>query len=278
MADRGGLDPRTDRPLVGKRVLVTRNREQAGKLSRLLAEAGAEPVELPTIRIAEPESWEDLDRALHQLDGYGWVVFTSANGVRGFFSRLGALGKDARALQGVKIAVIGPASADALREAGMRAELIPDEYVAEALAGELVRQDVGGKRILVARPAEGREVLVDLLRAQGAEVDEPVVYRTLPAQDAGQRVAQLMNEQGLDVATFASSSSVRNLMALLGAETATRLGRVTIACIGPVTAETAREFGLRVDVVAQEYTISGLVRALENYYRDGAVSPSGEEA
>lgn len=255
-----------NRPLFGKRVLVTRGREQAGDLSRLLAEVGADPVELPTIQIEPPESWEPLDRAIARLQEYGWVVFTSANGVRGFFGRLASHGKDGRALSGARVAAIGPATAEALARVGIRADFVPKEYVAEAVAAGLGELGVAGCRLLVARAAGAREALVGLLRDRGALVDVVPVYRTVPVPGSADRLRELLEGERIDVATFASSSSVRNLVEMLGEEVRDRLARLVVACIGPVTARTARELGLRVDVVATEYTIPGLVRALEEYY------------
>ncbi len=255
-----------NRPLFGKRVLVTRTREQAGDLSRLLAEVGAEPVEVPTIRTQPPECWEPVDEAISRLAEYGWVVFTSGNGVRSFFDRLDALGKDARALGRSRVAAIGPATAGALREAGIRADLVPEEYVAEAVAARLIEQGAAGSRILLARAAEAREVMAEMLAKEGARVDQVAVYRTVPAPEAGHRLKGLLEGKGVDAATFASSSSVRNLVAALGEEAREHLDRLLVACIGPITARTARELGLRVDIVASEYTIPGLVRALEDYY------------
>lgn len=255
------------RPLFGKRVLVTRAREQASQLSRRLADAGALPVELPTIQIEPPESWTQVDRAVGQLDDYAWVVFTSANGVRWLFQRLETLGRDARALGQAKVAAIGPATAEALRAVGVRADFVPSEYVAEAVAAGLAERGVAGERVLVARAAEAREALVARLRSQDARVDEVAVYRTVPALDVGPRLRELLDSGDLDVVTFASSSTVRSLVGLLGDDASERLARCVVACIGPITAQTAQELGLRVDVVAAEYTIPGLVRALEEHYR-----------
>jgi uroporphyrinogen III methyltransferase/synthase len=256
------------RPLFGKRVLVTRTREQASSLSALLGEAGARPIELPTIRIEPPESWDEADRAIAELSSYTWVVFTSANGVRSFLGRLEVHSKDARAFGSAKIVAVGPGTAEALRAYGIRADLVPGEYVAEAIVSSLSEQGVDGARVLVPRAADAREALVSLLAARGARMDDVTVYRTLPvAEDVGLRLGDRLAAGELDAITFTSSSTVRNLLRMLGEEATTLLARTVVACIGPITAQTARELGLHVDVVASEHTIPGLVRALEEYSR-----------
>ena len=255
-----------NRPLFGRRVLVTRAQEQASQLSHQLAEAGAQPVEVPAIKIEPPDSWQELDQAISRLQGYDWVVFTSANGVRSLFGRLESLGRDARAFGRCQLAAIGAATAEALHAVGLRADYVPDEYVAEALAAGLASRGMAGSRTLVARAAEAREALVALLRDQGALVDEVPAYRTAVVPGATGRLQQILEEGGLDAVTFASSSSVRSLVSALDDPSRDCLAGLTVACIGPITAQTARELGLRVDVIATQYTIRGLVEALERYY------------
>lgn len=263
-------------PLTGKRVLVTRSEEQAPVLSSLLTRAGALPIEIPVIRIEPPESWEPVDRAIARLGEYDWIIFTSANGVRSFLGRLGTLGMDAGSLEGGKIAVIGPATSAALTEAGLCADLVPREFVAESLLAELTRVGVTGKQVLLARAAEARDVLTIGLREQGAQVDVVALYRTRPAKEASTRLVELLTERKLDVVTLASSSSVRQLADALGESFQELLGGVVIACIGPVTAGTALELGMRADLVAEEYTMAGLVSSLERFYRE-RVDRSGIE-
>lgn len=255
-----------ERPLFGRRVLVTRSREQAGVLSAVLRGAGAVPVEVPLIGIAPPANWELVDQAISCLHEYSWAVFTSANGVRSFFGRLAALGRDARVLGPCRVAAIGPATAGALRESGIRADLVPAEFVAEALLAELAKAGVGGERVLLARAEVTRDVLEGGLRELGARVDLVTLYRTTRVEDAPARLASVL-ARGLDAITLASSSSVRHLVEALGQDAGRKLDGVAVACIGPVTAQTARDLGLRVDVEAVEYTMNGLVEALENYFR-----------
>jgi uroporphyrinogen III methyltransferase/synthase len=254
-----------NRPLFGKRVLITRTREQAGTLAALLSERGAVPVELPTIRIEPPTDWAAADRAIKALDQYAWAIFTSVNGVRAFFERLEARGYDLRALKGVRLAAIGPSTAAALAAYHLRVDFTPDEYVAEAVVEGMRQFALAGQRILLPRAQETREVLVIGLTDQGAIVDDVAVYQTRPTGDAAM-ARQLFEDKQVDVVTFTSSSTVRNLVALLGNTAPALLAGVTIASIGPITSQTARDFGLTVQVEAAEHTVPGLVAALEGAF------------
>lgn len=273
-------------PLQGRRILVTRTHEQAGTLSEELRTLGAIPVEFPTIRIVPPEDWEPLDAALKQLygdgiDNYDWLVFTSANGVRICFDRLRNLGYDAQTIRDVRVAAIGPATAAALATYGIKADLVPGEYIAESVASALIDdarsrgESFEGKKILLARAAEARNVLVFELQQAGAIVEVVAAYRTagVPHDDTwGREVLHMLESQRLDMLTFTSSSTVRNFMHWLmqyGTEIADSFmrhikqdARPKIACIGPITSQTAREFGLDVHIEAKEYTIAGLVEAI----------------
>lgn len=253
------------RPLFGKRVLVTRSREQAGSLSVLLREYGAEPVEVPVLEIAPPESYEAMDGAIERLGSYAWVVFTSANGVKTFMERLETLGLDVRALAGVRLAAIGPATAQQLREYHLKVDLVPSEYVAEEVAAALISTGVSGKKVLLPRADLARETLAVELEKAGALVDNVVAYRTVAARNDLARLREQLAAGEIDVATFASSSTVRYLVSGLGEDAVPLLSRSLIACIGPITAGTARELGLRVDVMAPEHTIPGLVEALVSH-------------
>lgn len=273
-------------PLAGKRVLVTRTREQAGALSDNLRAVGAQPVELPVIRIAPPGDWSPLDRALHDLaaGAYDWLILTSANGVRMVLRRLDALGQGPQALAAVRIATIGPATAAALESYGLSAGLVPDEYIAEgvarALRQEAARQGraLSGQRMLLARAAEARQVLVNELEREGVRVEVVAAYQTLPVardDERGREVIALVRQQQLDVVTFTSSSTVHHFMhwlsqaapdiAILLAYPGRQPVRPLIACIGPITAQTARDYGLEVGVVAREFTTAGLIEALITY-------------
>ncbi|HSR30118.1 MAG TPA: uroporphyrinogen-III C-methyltransferase [Anaerolineae bacterium] len=250
-----------DQPLFGQRILVTRTREQASALSARLRALGAEAVELPTIRIAPPEDCTPLDGAIAGLQNTNWIVFTSANGVRHFWERLAKAGRDSRALHGVRLAAIGPATAAELGARGLCADYVPGEYVAEAVAAGL--GDVRGLRILLPRADIARPALAHLLREGGAEVIEVTAYRTLRPEADPDELRELLAR--ITAVTFTSSSTVRNLADMAreaGLDLPLALGHAMIACIGPITAETARETGLPVHVMAEEYTIEGLVEAL----------------
>ena len=271
-------------PLQGLRILNTRSNEQAGVLSAQLSALGAIPVEFPTIRIIEPEDWRPLDLALKYLcasDLYDWLIFTSANGVKIFFDRMVLQGYALSSLEKVHIAAIGPATASTLSKYGARVDLVPSNYIAEAVADSIIEyvrmqgESLKDKRILLPRAAQARDVLIQELQNAGAEVDVKVAYRTLgisKADPQGQIIHRQLEAQQLDIITFTSSSTVRNFMHWLiacGESFADEFlhhvrasGRPQIACIGPITSQTARECGLKVHVEAQEYTIAGLIKAI----------------
>jgi uroporphyrinogen III methyltransferase/synthase len=242
------------RPLFGRTVVVTRAREQASGLARRLAELGAEVVEAPAIRIVPRES-EELDRAVAGIERYALVCLTSPNGVRLFAEALMRRGRDARALAGATIATIGPGTAEALAGFGIGADIVPERSVAEALVEALEDVPVAGRRVLVARAAEARDLLPNALRERGAEVDVVALYDTVaePLSDG-----QLQTAEQADYVTFTSSSTVRFFHDAGG-----RVGDgARVVSIGPVTSETARALGLTVDVEAGRHDIDGLVQAL----------------
>jgi uroporphyrinogen III methyltransferase/synthase len=257
------LDWFESQPLFGKRILVTRTRTQAGTLSQMLAERGALPIEVPTIEL-KPLASKRLDTAIKGLSTYAWVVMTSANAVDILFGRMEALGRDARALHGVAVAAIGPATAERLRGKGIVPDLVPDEYVSEAVVKALAQKGIAGKPILLPRSDIGRDALTRGLQALGAKVDEIPLYRNVAPAGAAKHLKDVLSG-GVDVATFTSSSTVHNLAKLLGGDLSPLSG-AAIACIGPVTAETARELGLKVAIVAKDYTVPGLVTALERHF------------
>ena len=246
-----------NRPLFGKKVLVTRSRDQASELSELLRQYGAEPIEFPVIKISPPESFDELDSALERIEKYDWLLFTSANGVRAVMDRLRELGRDVRWLKGPKIGAIGPKTAEALQCLGVRVDFVPREFVAEAVVREFP-DDPRAKRILIPRAKEAREVIPEKLRELGADVDVVTSYKTEAKESDVARVRELLDSGEIDIITFTSSSTVK-----MFAERIPKVPEnVIIACIGPITAETAESLGLKPDVVAEEYTIEGLVEAL----------------
>ena len=253
-----------NRPLFGKRVLVTRSRTQSADLVELLERAGAEAVEVPTIEIQPVEDSSEVDAELARLKEYDWVVFTSTNTVEQLFGRLDALGRDARQFHASCVAAIGTATASALSERGIVADLISRESVSQSLIDGLAEQGVAGKNLLLPGAEVRPERLRRGLEGLGAVVREATLYRTVPPSDAGERLAEAL-DAGVDVVTFTSSSTVTNLVALLEGD-ATRLGGATIACIGRVTAETAHRAGLNVDILAEDSTTVGLVDAIVAHY------------
>lgn len=255
------------KPLAGRVVVVTRPRAQAQIFAALLESAGARVFLAPTIAIEPPASWEPLDRALDRLADYRWAVFTSVNGVEMTRRRLEEKGRGAGALRGCRLAAIGPATAAALRALGLEAEVVPDEYVAEALAGRLRALIRPGERVLVARAAEARDVLVIELEAAGARVDEVPAYRTRPAAEDAGLLRRALGEGRIDVVTFTSSSTVRHFAALFPGEDLSGLLRgVAVACIGPVTRATAETLGLETRIVPREYTVPALARAIVDHF------------
>jgi len=246
--------------LSGRRVVVTRPEDQAEGLCSRLRALGAEPVEFTVIAIAPPETGGSLDQAIARLNSYDWLIFTSVNGVEYFWARLEApeaLAAGPAQFPAAKVAAIGPATATALRRRGVQVCLVPAEYRAEAILDEI--GDVAGQTILLPRADIARPALADGLRDKGAHVDEVPAYRTVPATPAAAAFDAL--RAGVDVIAFTSSSTVRNFVARTAGLS---YGDPLVACIGPVTAATARELGLRVDVVAKEYTIEGLLKALDD--------------
>jgi uroporphyrinogen III methyltransferase/synthase len=260
-------------PLWGRRILVTRAAHQARELSVRLRELGAEPIEYPVITITLPDDLDRLDQALSRAarGEYDWVVFTSVNGVAAVAERMAALGLERRGFSRARVAVIGPATAHAVTELlRWSVDVMPPAYVAEALAAAM--GDVRGQSVLLARADIARPALPQALRAAGAQVDEIVAYRTVverttAAASQESNILDLLIRQQLDAITFTSSSTVRGFIAHLGRTVLSSLSQVVIACIGPITAETARAEGLLPTVVAKEYTIEGLVKALAQYYQ-----------
>lgn len=255
------FDNLSQRPLFGKRILVTRARSQASKLTAKLENLGAEVLEAPAISMADPaDNYAALDKAIDHVADYHWLIFTSANGVGRFFARLFKAGKDARALGYTKIAAIGSATAEKLKQYGLVADVIPQEYRAEGVVEALKGKLPPHAKILIPRAEEAREVLPDTLREMGAEVEVAPAYRTVCGQVDGEALAAELKEGRIDMVTFTSSSTVKNLVNIIGS--AEVLKGVKTACIGPVTADTAKSLGIEPDIIAKEYTIDGLVEAI----------------
>ena len=252
-----------DRPLSGKRIVVTRTRKQAGALSNQLRSLGADVLELPTIRIEPPTELREFGELVQDAHSYDWLIFTSPNGVDAFFEMFFKLYDDAREIGGVKIAAIGPATAQRVRDFHLNVDLHPEEFVAEAVVREFQKQGgVENLRILLARAEKARDVLPRELSRLGAIVDEAFAYRTVPETRDITGARQRLLEEGADLITFTSSSTVENFLDL---KLPWRAG-MKVASIGPVTSATARERGLTVDVEAKQHDIPGLVSVIRQFF------------
>jgi uroporphyrinogen III methyltransferase/synthase len=256
-----------ERPLFGKTVVVTRAREQASAFRILLEGKGAQCLEFPTIEVVPPSSWEPLDEAIRNLEFYDWLIFTSVNGVRFFFQRLQEHGEDVRALHGIRIAAIGPKTAAELTERGLNLDLVPSEYRAEAVIEGLGEQEVRGKRFLLPRAAKAREILPEKLEEMGGQIDVVTAYETIRPAEKSDEVRSFLNKGTISCITFTSSSTVENFAAMFpGDDLPSLLDKAAIACIGPITAQTAREHGLKVDIMPAEYTIEALTAEIVEYF------------
>lgn len=268
---RGTLDWFEKRPLFGKRIIVTRTREQASELVAKLEEAGASCYECSTINIEPVDSYEILDSELERIDEYHWILFTSLNGVKYFFQRLFAKGMDARDLKGPDIAVVGKSTADLLLSYGLNADLIPPTFTGEGLAESLLDQGVEGRNILIPRAKAGREILPETLRGGGAQVTVSPVYQNVPPQGRKDELRAELESGEVDMVTFTSSSTVRNFLTMVDAGDQDELLRlmagVKIAAIGPITAKTVTDSGLHVDVQPENYTIAEMVQSITDFFQ-----------
>lgn len=251
-------------PLIGKRILITRAIEQVEELSSLLKDYGAQVLAFPAIEIVPPEDWRPLDKTLEKLDSYDWVIFTSVNGVKYFAERLKKKGINRAALAGKKICAIGPRTQKELEKMDLTVHFRPSEYRAEGIAEGLKVQGIQGKKILLPRAREARRILPEALREAGALVDEVEVYRTVkPAK--GKASLEAMLKKGIDVVVFTSSSTIRNFMELLSDKKI--MNGVRVAVIGPITAETVRNYGWEPNIIPPEYTIPALVEAIVEHFK-----------
>lgn len=261
------LKPRLDwfehKPLLGKGVVVTRAREQASELLSTLQELGACAYEFPTISIEPLDDYCHLEDAILRLQEYDWLVFTSVNGVEFFFKVLREIGLDARALCGMDVAAIGPATAERLTAYGILPDFVPDQYVAESVVQGLLEHDIKGKKVLLPRAEKAREVLPDELSKAGAQVDVLPVYRTGLAANDPSEILQALADERIDYVTFTSSSTVDNFFQLIPPdEIRKHLGHLKLACIGPITAKTLAGYGFEAHIQPEEFTIAALTQAL----------------
>jgi uroporphyrinogen III methyltransferase/synthase len=268
------IDDVLDAPLDNRRVVITRPREQSSKLAGLLERLGADVIHVPVIEIADPPSWDELDWAIKKLgEGYyAWVVFSSTNAVDKFFERIVAADRDARVFGRTRIASVGEVTAERLSKVGIRADLVPQQHTGDALADALGR---GSGRVLVPRVAGAPSSLIDRIGSNGWTVEPVVAYVNLPSTDESPETSDVRAGK-FDVITFASGSSVRGFVGMVGAPEDLRVtsgddGTKIVACIGPSTADAARELGFRVDVVPEEHTAKGLATALADVFRGGNI-------
>jgi uroporphyrinogen III methyltransferase/synthase len=250
--------------LAGKTVLVTRASGQAHEFSQLLRSRGAEVIEMPTLEIVPPTSWQDLDREIERLSDFDWLLLTSTNGVDAFFERLARAGKDSRALAGVKVAVVGQKTARAVQQHGITPDFIPTDFVADALVSSFPADPAGLRMLFPRVETGGREVLVQEFTNRGATVVEVAAYQSQCPREIEPAALLALQRQQVDIITFASSKTVAHFCQLIGTSLpAGWQNRVLIASIGPQTSATCRELLGKVDIEATEYTLPGLVTALE---------------
>lgn len=254
--------------LLGKRIVITRARATASSFACELRALGAEVTEFPTIEIVAPDSYAAIDEALARLDAFDWIIFTSATGVEHFIARIRERGTDARTMDGAKIAAIGPATAARLDAEGFSVAALPAEYRAEAIVDAIGAERIRGARILIPRAQVAREILPAMLREAGArEVVVAPAYKTVTAADAPvERVRALAATREIDLVAFTSSSTVTNFCAMVG-EAASGL---KAAAIGPITAASARDAGLKVVVLSHTYTVTALIEAIRDYFAESA--------
>jgi uroporphyrinogen III methyltransferase/synthase len=257
-----------NRPLMGKTIVVTRARQQASELVNRLAELGAECLECPTIKVVPPKDTRPLEAAIKRISTYDWLVFTSVNGVNFFFEHLFAMGRDVRALHHIKTAVVGPVTEQRLFDFGIKSDVMPESYRAESVIKAFAGQDINGEKILLPRAKKARSVLPVELTKMGAVVDDVTAYENQAVTDNAAGFLTRLKEGSINLVTFTSSSTVNNFHALLPADALETLMKdVVIASIGPITADTARDLGFKVDIMAEPYTIPGLCEAIRQYYQ-----------
>jgi uroporphyrinogen III methyltransferase/synthase len=257
-----------NRPLFGKRILTVGALQQVTQIGQLLRGCGAISVGLPVSEIELAPTPSGIDHAIGNLKDYQWLIFTSVHGVDAFFQLLLAQNRDARGLSHLRIGVIGPTTAKALEKRGLRADYIPPKYTINSFLAELKNKDIAGSRVLLPRSdTAGKKLALGLARL-GTEVHEVVAYRTIPHSGAISEGRQMLLSGEIDVVAFTSPSTLANVAPALHDERG-KINSWLVACVGPKTAAAASKTGLRVDIVAREHTIPGLVEAIEGYFQRG---------
>lgn len=253
-------------PLFGKTLVITRPEEQSEAFMQGLLERGAEPFLFPVIETMPPEDWKPLDNAIQKLESYDGLIFTSVNGVKFFMRRLKEKGKDVRELKGLRLYAIGRKTEQAVNALGIRVDVVPEDFVAESLIESMGKENIKGRKFLLPRATVARETLPDQLREQGAAIDVAPAYQTVQPQTNADELTRRLKEGSIHAVTFTSSSTVTHFMELVSAKLQPQLAKIAVACIGPVTAKTAEQAGLKVDIMAEEYTVDGLIAALEKHF------------
>ncbi len=254
------------RPLFSKKIVVTRAREQASGFVDVLTDLGADVLEFPTIKIIPPESYEEVDKAVAEIGTYDWLIFTSPNAVKCFLERLKTLKKDIRDLKGIKICAIGPETSKNVSDLGICVDFVPAEYRAEAIIDGLNKIGISGKKILIPRAKEAREILPDSLKEAGASVNVVPIYQTVKGDNNIDIKSALENKE-VDIVTFTSSSTVDNFVSMVEeAGCYSELDGVKVASIGPITGETVKKHGLKTDIMPTDYTIPALTQAILDHF------------
>jgi len=258
-----------ERPLLGKKIIITRAREQAGELTRLLRGYGAHVIEFPTIEIVPPNSWDPVDRAIGNLGSYHWIIFTSTNGVRFFHDRLKLKKRRLEEFQDLRFCAIGPRTAQEIEKAGAKVDLIPEQYCAESLVQRLGIEELEGKRILLARAKKARDLVPKELRKLGAAVDVVEVYQTIMPDISEREIERVFQGDRIDLITFTSSSTVTHFLQMYEEKGGLKdpLAGVAIAAIGPITANTLRRRGITPQIIPNSYTIRDLTEAIVEFFR-----------
>lgn len=264
-----GLDWLESKPLFGKKIIVTRARAQSSDFARALRDEGADPIEFPTIETVPPDSWDPIDRAIERIEQFDWIVFTSVNGVDWFIRRLTELGLDIRILARLKIAAIGPATREKIEKLMIRVDVTPERYIAESLIEAIERfGPVAGRRFLIARAQEARDLIPDRLKELNAERIVAPIYKTIRPDSAREKIRAALQSRAIDAITFTSSSTARNFVQMWNSpqEAVELLSNTVSASIGPITSQTARELGIDPQIEAGRHDIPGLIEALKNFF------------
>ena len=260
------------KPLLGKRIVITRARDQARELTRLLRGYGAHVIEFPTIKIVPPDSWDPVDKAIGNLKAYHWIIFTSSNGVKFFLKRLRLKKRRLTEFTNLRFCAIGPRTAQEIEKAGVKVNVVPDQYYAEALVQRLGVEELKGKRILLARAKKARDLVPRELRKLGAAVDVVEAYQTVMPDVSKREMERVFQGDRIDLITFTSSSTVNHFIQMYEQKGSSRnpLAGVAIAAIGPITASTLQRRGISPTIIPNSFTIRALTEAIVDYFREAS--------